>query len=320
MILSEARQLLHQYVGPDGPDSVLVPQRINEVCERLFTCGRWKGMLVEVDLEAEQGFVTLPRRCESILGVTVANVPRVPFGRWYHFVPGGPGGYDRATHTGPDVVVDAGDNHPLCRDPVSESFTLRVKLANTSDTASGNFLVVKGVGPDGLTVTGPDGSEGLKISLDSESTVITQKFSYVTGVLKSLTLGAVRLYAIDDLSGVETEVGVYEPGETTIGYRRYRIERSGNSDSEAIRVLCKRRFIPVVSETDEIVPNNMGALKLGLLSLKYEDTNDLERATEYFNRALFLLNAELREQRGSQFNTLRVSPSGFGLSRITSIY
>jgi hypothetical protein len=54
--------------------------------------------------------------------------------------------------------------------------------------------------------------------------------------------------------------------------------------------------------------------------LKYEDTNDLERATEYFTRALSLLNAELKESRGAQMNTLRFSPHGFGLGQISRQY
>jgi hypothetical protein len=98
------------------------------------------------------------------------------------------------------------------------------------------------------------------------------------------------------------------------------VVQADNSEVPTVRALCKRRFVPVLSEHDDIIPDNMGALKLGLISLKYEDTNDLERATEYFQRALSLLNAELKEARGSQFNTLRFSPHGFGLGRIATQY
>jgi len=319
MTLAQARQLLHQHISPNGPDDVSVPMRLNEVCERFFVSGRWKGMLVEVDLDANQGYVTLPRRCEAVLGITVAKAPRTPFGRWYSFVPGGPGQLDSSAYSGPDLVLDAGDSHPVFRDPPYEAFRLRVKVPNTSDRDTGNYIVFKGNDVDGNYVFGSDGSEGLQLDLISAENTTTQYFSALTGVLKPLTNGYLTLWAVD-ASGAETQIGEYEPGETNPEYRRYRVERPSGSETPVVRALCKRRYIPVLSEHDEIIPDNMGALKLGLISLKYEDTNDLERSTEYFTKALSLLNSELREARGSQLNSMRFSPHGFGLGRVARQY
>lgn len=319
MNLAQARQLLHQHISPNGPDDALVPLRINEACERFFVSGRWKGMLVEVDLDASQGYVTLPRRCEAILGITVDNAPRTPFSRWYSFVPGGPGQVTSSAHAGPELVLDAGDKHPVFRDPPYESFRLRIKVPGTSDRDTGNYVVLKGPDADGNPIYSADGSEGLLLNLAAAENTTTQYFSSLTGVLKPLTNGYLTLWAVN-AADEETQIGEYEPGETQIGYRRYRVIRPENAETPTVRALCKRRFVPVLSDNDDIIPDNMGALKLGLISLKYEDTNDLERATEYFQRALSLLNAELKEARGSQFNTLRFSPHGFGLGRISRQY
>jgi hypothetical protein len=276
-------------------------------------------MLVEVDLDASQGYVTLPRRCESILGITVDNAPRTPFGRWYSFVTGGPGQVSNSAHAGPDLVLDAGDSHPVFRDPPYESFRLRIKVPNTSDRDTGNYVVFKGNDAGGNYVFDAEGNEGALLSLTSAENTTAQYFSSLTSVLKPLTEGYLTLWAVNS-DGEETQIAEYEPGETNVGYRRYRLVRTDNSQTPAVRALCKRRYVPVLSEHDEIVPDNMGALKLGLISLKYEDTNDLERATEYFQRALYLLNAELKEARGSQINTMQFSPHGFGLSRINRQY
>lgn len=319
MTLAQARQLLHQHISPNGPDDAFVPARINEVCERFFVSGRWKGMMVEVDLDATQGYVTLPRRCEAILGVTVNKAPRTPFSRWYSFVPGGPGEISSGNYSGPDLVLDAGDNHPVFRDSPYDTFRLRVKVPSTSDRDTGNYVVLKGSDADGNTVYSSDGSEGTFLDLTAAENTTTQYFSSLTGVLKPLTNGYLTLWAVN-AADEETQIGEYEPGETDIGYRRYSVKRADNSETPTVRALCKRRYVPVLSENDDIIPDNMGALKLGLISLKYEDTNDLERATEYFQRALSLLNAELKEARGSQFNTLRFSPHGFGLGRISRQY
>lgn len=319
MTLAQYRQLLHQHISPNGPDDALVPVRINEICERFFVSGRWKGMIVEVDLDASQGYLTLPRRCESILGITVQNAPKTLFSRWYSFVSGGPGQITNSDHCGPDVILDAGDNHPIYRDPPYETFRLRVKVPSTSDRDTGNYVVLKGTDADGNNVHSLDGDEGLLMDLGASTNTTTQYFSTVTGVLKPLTNGYITLWAVDAQDN-ETQIGEYEPGETNISYRRYRIVRSQDAQVPTVRALCKRRFVPVLSESDDIIPDNMGALKLGLISLKYEDTNDLERATEYFQRALSLLNAELKEARGGQFNTMRFSPHGFGLGRLARQY
>jgi hypothetical protein len=316
MTLAQARQLLHQHISPNGPDDAVVPARINEACERFFVSGRWKGMIVEVDLDASQGYITLPRRCEAILGVTMDKAPRTPFSRWYSFVPGGPGQVTSSGHCGPDLILDAGDHHPVFRDPPYDVFRLRVKVPSVLDRNAGDYVVLKGADADGNSVFAADGSEGLLLNLTTDSNTSTQYFSSVTGVLKPLTNGYLSLWAVN-ANGEETQIGEYEPGETNIGYRRYTIVRANSAQSPVVRALCKRRFVPVTSENDDIIPDNMGALKLGLISLKYEDTNDLERATEYFQTALSLLNAELKELRGSQFNTMRFSPHGFGLGRVS---
>lgn len=319
MIVSQVRQLLHQHISPDGPNSMLIPARINELCERFFVSGKWKGMMVETALDATEGYVTLPRRCESILGITVRKMPRTPFGRWYSFLPGGPGEVDLESYSGPDVVVDQGDGFPTYKDSPYASFRVRIKVPNSSDRNDGNYVIVKGTDADGKPVYNSDGEEGLVINLTAAENTTSQYFSTITSVVKPPTLGYLTLWAVNS-SDAETEIGEYEPGETNVSYRRYRVSVADDAEVPVVNALCKRRYVPVVSENDEVIPGNMGALKLGLISLKYEDTNDLERATEYFTRALSLLNAELREQRGGQFNTMRFSPHGFGLNRIAKHY
>lgn len=96
------------------------------------------------------------------------------------------------------------------------------------------------------------------------------------------------------------------------GDRTYKM--MGNyTDVESVRVVCKRRYTDLTADSDVVYPDNPGALKLGLMSLKYEDENDLERAVEYFAQALNLLNGEVREARGASQHTLQQSPHGFAI-------
>jgi hypothetical protein len=216
-------------------------------------------------------------------------------------------------------VVDKGDGYPNYADSPYVSYRVRVKVPNASDRDNGNFVLIKGTDSDGKVVYDSDGSEGITLNLTSAENITSQYFSTITSIVKPATLGYLTLWAVDS-SNAETQIGDYEPGETNVSYRRYRVTVADTSETPTVRALCKRRYVPVVSENDEVIPGNMGALKLGLISLKYEDTNDLERSNEYFTKALSLLNAELREQRGGQINTMRFSPHGFGLNRIARHY
>jgi hypothetical protein len=75
-----------------------------------------------------------------------------------------------------------------------------------------------------------------------------------------------------------------------------------------------------MGDTDTVLPDNIGALKLGLMSLAYEDQNDLERAEQYFSKALSLLNGEVREARGASQSVLQQSPHGFHTGRLRSLF
>jgi hypothetical protein len=103
------------------------------------------------------------------------------------------------------------------------------------------------------------------------------------------------------------------------GDRSYKVMGKGNRDV-TIRLTCKRRYHPLDEDTDEVLPDNEGALKLGFLSLSYEDNNDLERSEQYFSKALAILNGETREARGAAQFVMQQSPHGFHLGRIRTLY
>ena len=99
------------------------------------------------------------------------------------------------------------------------------------------------------------------------------------------------------------------------GDRTLTIMGGGTSVTSA-RLRCKRRYVDLTGDSDTVFPDNVGALKLGLMSLSYEDKGDLDRAEQYFAKALSLLNGESKESRGGAQAVLQQSPHGFHLGRI----
>jgi len=68
----------------------------------------------------------------------------------------------------------------------------------------------------------------------------------------------------------------------------------------------------LVSETEPLVPANIGALKMALLALTYEDANDPGASDGYWSRCYALLNQQLKENRGAAryVPNLRMTPAG----------
>jgi hypothetical protein len=80
--------------------------------------------------------------------------------------------------------------------------------------------------------------------------------------------------------------------------------------------LCKLKYLPLVLEDEPVVPANIGALKMGILALVYEDANDPASADAYWGRCYSLLNQQLKETRGMARHVFNGSFAAAGLRAI----
>jgi len=102
------------------------------------------------------------------------------------------------------------------------------------------------------------------------------------------------------------------------GDRTYKI--MGASGVVSVHLVCKRRFADLTADGDTVLPDNVGAIKLGLMGLAYEDANDLDRSVSYFGQALALLDNEVEEAQGAARHVLQTSPHGFYLGAVRNLY
>jgi hypothetical protein len=212
MTVTQLQPLLSKYVGPaDSVTDATFLIALNQVRQRFFDSGKWKGLVIEAELTPADGVVGLPDNCEAALSAQIDGRPAVIFSRQHEVTAGGGGAVG---------LIDNGD-------------------------------------------------------------------------------------------------------------RTYKI--MGKQDVGSVKLTCKMRYQdlePVPDEPAEdyvepqVYPDNVGALKLGLLSLAYEDNADLERADMYFVKALQLLNGEVKEARGGAQFTMQMSPHGFhmGGRNIRNLY
>ena len=300
LLYSEARDALMPVVTAGNSGEGLFLTLLNQVQERFFTLGRWTGMQEVLDFPSQNGYITLPRRCESVLGAQIAQAPAHIFGRHHEFSVGGPGLYP--DHMTQRLLADMGSGFCTALDLPGPS-----RLKVVSSAADTTPLMLSESGSVSGGVPAQSGSESVAPGATSVRTFASLDF-----VVKPPTTGTISLYAVDPGTLVETLVARYEPGETAPSYRRYKV--TGVESVDAVRVICKRRFVPTVSLNDEVFPGNIGALKHGLLALNYEDQGDIERSRASWGMALELLQGDLKQERGGELTVAR--RSGFGVGKI----
>lgn len=295
LILSDVRTVLSPMVDPTNPNNPLFLEMLNEVCERYTNSGKWKGNVVTVKFEASSGFVTLPWTYASALAMTYDRYPYPIFTEYHQYVEEGPGKVDEALHW-PGILIDMGDGFCTQADITNPS-TIRVYSSAADDD-----LKIRIYGElNGVTVYDSSGNEGEELTLAAPMVETTNQFTKITGFIKPHTKARVYLKGWDGTT--ETLLATYQPNETRPSYRRY---QTGTTEKE-IRMICQRRFIPIVAETDWVSPGNLSALRAGIQSRLFEDATDPDAADASFTRGLNFLNDEAKAYRGGGRATLDIT-------------
>ncbi len=286
LTVAKARDLLYEHVDASNPMDEKFLRTLNQLLQRFIDSGLWAKSEFQVDLSAPNGYITLPRRASALLGLRVSNQsPRRIYALAHEFNEVGPGAYEFDR-----TMTSVMEMEEVCvHTDLTEASSVYLRV-QANDSGIGGEAILRGQDADGNRLYSADGQDGLRITLASGDGNV---FGTV-GVIESLTLPLMSKYC--SLRTGTTELGVYEPGETDPSYRRYKV---GSIPSTCtVTALCSRRHVDLVNEEDLVVPNNVGALKHGLIALRLEDQSDLDSSVAHFDQAYALLNAELRRLRG----------------------
>ncbi len=297
LTLADIRPILGPMINSSDLNDPLILQIINEVQERFINSGKWKGSIVTLRYESSTGFVTMPYNYAAALALTYDRYPFPIFTQFHQYVEEGPGKMDE-TLNWPGILIDLGDGYCTQAD-IPAAGVIRLYSSALDD---GDVVRVYG-NLNGVTVYDASGNEGEAVTLAAPFVATTNQFTEITGITKPLTTA--RVYAKSWDGTTETLVGTYQPNETRPRYRRY---QTGVAEKE-IRLICHRRFIPTVAETDWIIPGNLSALRAGIQSRLFEDASDLDAADASFTRGLNFLNDEAKTFRGGGRATLNANPT-----------
>lgn len=284
---------------------------------------RWKGTTAGVSFaiyydENYQPYITLPRNVLSLLASAYgASTPGQPpaynvrfsnmpiQGPWHEFANGGYGVGDQVWGRG---MLDWGDGWTTFQEfPNAEPSYLRVVRA-TTETSPCNVLF-RGVDQNDNEIysgTGASMIQGITLDVSTAlQTQTTQVFGRAPSLVqKPVTNGPLQLYSVGINSGTVTLIAIYDPGDKSPGFRRYKLGGLNIGPNQPVpfttlHAMVKRRFVPAVSLSDEVIPGNTVAIEKGLQGRRYDLQGDWKDANEYWADAFAILNAEVSEFRGA---------------------
>jgi hypothetical protein len=265
--------------------------------------GKWPGTYQHYRFVVTSGCITLPRQLETVEVAAICQWPVRLRGEFGQYVRDGFGLGGGACAT---LFQDMGEGYVAFDDVIGLNKVLRVysdKIEVGSPTILLNFwnnnrLPVRTQYP-ASSGTWIDG-ERVVISTTQTNTVNQCMAGGLVSVQKSRTKGHVFLYEYDTVTLAQRLLAIYEPNETLPNYRRYVIPyaNSGtNCTSDVVDIIAKRRYIPAVTDDDELLIGNLSALDLGCLALKLEKSFSTAAFT-YWDAARQVLDDELNQFLG----------------------
>lgn len=335
LTLADARPALWKYASSVPIENATDQQTrdfdaaLNRLLQRLISEGSWRGCHRRVTLRTYGNTLTLPRNLSTCLGADPVSTnstscigfPLRIYSRWFEFAAQGPGltsGSARACSV--RGLIPITDMAQTFSDPTG-TFYLRAKSTKASTRG---FTLVGGLDDNADIIQG-----SVKLEIANGTTTTTQKYTEMPFIEKSPTAASVEFYSVDTTTAVETLLCVYAPSETVPAYKRYSIPSA--SDGDTFACICKLAFVPVVNDTDLVIPSMIDALILGLMSQQFRDRNDPERSALYMGPnfpgksdstakplmagAIDVLDSDLAEDEAAEIPMIQF-PATFGAGNV----
>lgn len=308
------------YTAATLNDLVAFDFKLNQVMERFFTLGTWRSMWKRPVLKVFGNTLTIPRGFDTCRGAESCHgYPLPQYSAFHNFV-----AYGRThwldwntgyAHHGLTLINEAAQTFVI----PTGTFTLRVVGTEAQDPG---LSLTGGFDENDQEIFGE-----INLPIVNGSSDTTQQYVKLPEIKKVVTADPVFLYSVDTTTLEATLIASYAPGETIPSYRQYNV--GCGMDGKTVRAMCKLGFEPAIATGDIIIPGHIGALKLGLQALQFEDRVDPANAALYWGPnypaktskmtgAVDLLDAEIEELDAAEQPAFNVSPS-FGAGSVINV-
>lgn len=281
---------------------------INDATRRLLIRGDWVGTVVPIHLCVKKGCVVFPRYVDKVRRINICKNAIPIKGHWYEFLQyqsrmcnSGFGWYG---WLGPEAHMSMSGWTPCYSDIWADGRLVRVFAQYQQDI--GKTVTIFGVDNNDqpLRRQNPDlsWSEGWVITIASPYGTTANYVRRIDRVAKEVTQGNVWCYAYDPVANLMEDLAVWEPSETNPTYPRYRLSLpaccTGTEcdTAKSAVALVKLKYVPVVTDTDLVLIDNIGALKLMIQAIRAEESGDRTSARGFEMDAIRELNLELADE------------------------
>ncbi len=338
--LKDIRQSrIPEVLGCCASDNGKLIEIVNEAQQRLVFAGgetgwwgSWQKMVFTV-AGLTDPYITAPRNIARFINMDVCRRPVKIQNEFYEFLEAGVG-----LQPGCECnVLETYDRgmFPTFVDLAPPNKRLRFYITNSADI--GRRALVQGTDQNGTIIYSLDGVDevtGQYVSFAQPFVDLPFDILTLTGLQKDATIGQVRVFELDSVTGESRLILTMEPTEEVAGYRRYFLNGlprncCGSTDPAAVTTqvtaMAKLALIPVAVDPDYLVIQNLTAMKEECQAVRFgemDDSTSAGQAALHHRNAIRLLNGELIHHLGKERPAVNFAPFGtakLGYQRIGSL-
>lgn len=279
---------------------------MNEIGPRVYAMGYWKDLITEQVYSGADGYISLDRNTDAVLGAVVNNVPQRVYSSFHDmsmlgntkFLPDRYGLVDMDYHSAKRELPSLQNVDSYEDVTAIDTLHLFTKEGDavTVTAIDGGYITVRGRTMDGVPVTGvTSGSSVLTITFP----VAVMFFDEIVGTNLPFPINLLL-----DESDPESVVAEVLRDYDVVRYRRFRV--GGAKDSTFVHIVAKLVWTPVAVPCDVVHLGNLSAWKHALLGKMAEDNADIERANYHWGVCRQLLEDEVAAARGAAVPKLNI--------------
>jgi hypothetical protein len=327
--LKDVRQSrIPEAIGCCAADNGKLLEIVNEAQQRLVFAGGeagWWGSWARTAFTVAgttDPYITLPRSISRLINLTVCNRPVRIQNEFYEFIEAGVGLQPSQCDCNALETFDRG-MFPTFSDIVPPNKRLRFYITDAADI--GRRALVQGTDQNGTTIYSLDGIDevtGIYVSFTQPFVDTPFDITTLAGLQKDFTVGQVRVFEVDTVTGASRLILTMEPGEEVAGYRRYflnglPVNCCGSTDPASVTTqvtaMARLALIPVAVDPDYLCIQNLAALKEECQAVRFGEMDDslsAQQAVLHHRKAINLLNGELVFWQGKERPAINFAPFG----------
>lgn len=303
----------------------------------------WNGTFAEMvfSVDRRNPYITCPRGVARLESIDVCGRPVPLYNQFYDFLQFGNGrmGKEQRWRNGRGFLTSGHTrNNAVTFTDISDG-PQQILIYCTNPGDVGKRVLVQG-NVNGSTLYTQDGSNtvmGEFVTLAMPFSTSINAFDNLTGIQKDVTLNDIQIFQTDPVWGSQEILLVMEPSETTASYRRYYLQnlplnccqfnRYGNpkyspdncgcpsrrKEWVLVTAIVKLDLIPVVSDTDYCVIQNLEALIEECKSIRYsnmDSSSALQNSLAHHQKSIQLLVGESSHFNGKNQPAIIFRPFG----------